>query len=62
MIVQSLKCSAYLAALALLAAVAIAGEPAKPPKQQSETELYTITVETPCDRAILELDKFVYRA
>jgi hypothetical protein len=32
MIVRSLKCSAYLAALALLAAVAIAGEPAKPPK------------------------------
>jgi hypothetical protein len=62
MIVQAFKCSAYLAVLSLLATFTIAGEPVKPPKQQPETELNTITVEAARDRALLEhrVDKFVY--
>jgi hypothetical protein len=41
-------------ALSLLAAVAMAKEPAKPPDQKSDTELSTITVEAERDRAAVE--------
>jgi hypothetical protein len=43
-----------LTALSLLAAVATAGPPAKPPEQQSGTELSSITIEAERDRAKLE--------
>lgn len=53
---------AALVALLLLATSVKAEPPAKPPKQQSETELNTITVEGARDRDVLEhrVDKFVY--
>jgi hypothetical protein len=60
MIVQSLKCSAYFGRIGIAGGSRDRGRASQPPRQQSETEFYTITVEAACDRAILELDKFVY--
>jgi hypothetical protein len=46
--------STALTALSLLATIAIAEPPTRPPDQQTATELNTITVEAPRDRATIE--------